>query len=76
MDYILPVDVLTRKHQLVDVAACFYLVKALSAAKKITQRLVLTDVQHQVHIFCILKVLGEAYHVLVMQGGMNLNLTC
>jgi hypothetical protein len=47
--------------------------KALSAAQKFVQRLILAKLQQNVDIFCILKEMLESNNVVVMQTSMNLN---
>lgn len=74
MNNVLPVDIYAGVNQLLDVAAGFYLVEALTTAQKITQTLVLTDVEHEVHVFGILEIAIKSDYIFVVQRGMNLNL--
>ena len=58
---------------LIEVALNFNFMKALSAAQKFVQRLILAKLQQNIDIFCILKEMLESNNVVVMQTSMNLN---
>jgi hypothetical protein len=49
-------------------------VKALSAAQKFIQSLILTELQQYIDIFCVLEEVLEPHNVVLVQATMDLDL--
>jgi hypothetical protein len=49
-------------------------VKALSAAQKFIQSLILAELQQNVDIFCVFKEMLETHNVVLVQATMDLDL--
>lgn len=74
MNDLLGVDVLDTRDKLVNVVARFNLVKPLSTTYQVTERLVVANVEHDVHILFVLEVLLEVDYELVLHGSVDFNL--
>ena len=67
MDHLTGVDILDSLAELIDVVPSLYLVESLTALDEVRQRLILTNIQHDVDIFSILEVAVKAHHILIVQ---------
>lgn len=66
MDYFMSMDVLHSFHKLVDIIASFYFVKPLSSLYKVWKRLILADIQHDIHILLVFEVAIESNNILIV----------
>jgi hypothetical protein len=59
---------------LIEVALYFNFVKALSAAQKFIQSLILAELQQNVDIFCVFEEMLETHNVVLVQATVDLDL--
>lgn len=76
MNYSLTVYVFACFYKLVCVVLSFDFVQSASSLDHITQRLVLTQIKHYIHVLSILEVLHEIGDILMVKGAMDLYFTC
>ena len=74
MDHFPLMHILDALDELVDVVASLNLMQAFAPLDQVGKRLVLTDVQHNIHILFIFEVAIEAHDILVVQRPVDLNL--
>lgn len=73
MDHLLGVAVLDASNHLLQVEASLEIVQALASLDQVRQRLILTQIQHHVHIERVLEVALEEHHVLVRKHAVDLD---
>ena len=69
------VNIFHSFHQLVDVIPSFDLVQSLSALNQVGERLILADVEHDVHVLLVFKVSVESTDVFVVERTMDFYFT-
>jgi hypothetical protein len=60
--------------ELVDVESGFELCESFPASHQVTQRLVVANLKHYVHIFFVFEVTNETHYVLMVQRAVDFNL--
>ena len=67
MNYSVTVKVLNSRTYLIDVALHFQFVQTLPPSEQLIQRLVLTELQKDIHVFSIFEEVLKAHNIVVME---------